>query len=93
VLADYMDNARATCWPSLETIAAEAGCSQSSVQRAIVDLEDAGYLRVKRGRPNRYFAVDATPFTPTDLVTPTNVVTETNVFSGTAEVVEGNPRA
>jgi hypothetical protein len=90
VLADYMDNARAACWPSLETIAAEAGCSKSTVQRAIADLEDAGYLKVKRGRPNRYFAVDATLVAETDVVAPTNVVPGTNVVTLTSEVVEAN---
>ncbi|MGZ4418012.1 MAG: helix-turn-helix domain-containing protein [Gaiellaceae bacterium] len=65
VIADYMD-ASGTCFPSLETITGNAGCSKSSSQRAIAELESKGYLRVRRGRPNRYSALLPDRSSPSD---------------------------
>lgn len=42
-----------TCWPSIRTIAAELKLSRSTVKRALIDLEQHGYLKKKpRHREN-----------------------------------------
>lgn len=42
-------DARGQCWPSIKTIADEAGCSERSVKRAINVLEELGILVKKSG--------------------------------------------
>ena len=49
VLARHADRA-GRCWPSRETVAARAGCSVRSVDRALVELADGGLIeRTARG--------------------------------------------
>lgn len=43
-LKDHADR-QGQCWPSIATIARETGLSRSTVKRAILDLERAGYLK------------------------------------------------
>ena len=46
-------NKERKCWPSLNTIASDLHLSRSTVQRAIADLEKAGYLhKDHRSRDN-----------------------------------------
>jgi hypothetical protein len=47
-LADYA-NQDGRCWPSLGAIAIETCLSESSVRRAVKDLEKGGWLEVNRG--------------------------------------------
>ena len=58
VLVSLADNANdeGTCWPSLAYIAERTCMAVRSVQRAIVELENAGHLLVDRrdGRHSRY---------------------------------------
>lgn len=44
------------CWPGIESIASDLGCSESTVKRAIQTLRLAGWLSVKKryGRSNKY---------------------------------------
>lgn len=60
VLCRYV-NHKGRCWPSMETLAAGAGCSTRTVQRAVNALRDAGLLvwvsewaRWNRRDSNRY---------------------------------------
>lgn len=48
LLANYAGNESGECWPSLATIAKQAGMSRDSVMRAIRELESAGLLTVVR---------------------------------------------
>jgi hypothetical protein len=57
-LAERMD-AHGECWPGLEKIATEAGCSKRKAQDAIAELVEAAYLRTERKQSNHYFAVNA----------------------------------
>ena len=51
-LRDRSD-AESKCWPGLNTIASDLHLSRSTVQRAIADLEKAGYLhKDHRNRDN-----------------------------------------
>ena len=51
-LHDRSDKER-KCWPGLNTIASDLHLSRSTVQRAIADLEKAGYLHKNhRNRDN-----------------------------------------
>ena len=51
-LRDRSD-AEGKCWPGIKTIASDMKLSRSTVKRALVDLERAGYLtRVSRYRSN-----------------------------------------
>ena len=51
-LRDRSD-AESKCWPGINTIAADLRLSRSTVQRAIADLEKAGYLqKAHRNRDN-----------------------------------------
>lgn len=46
-------NAHATAWPTRATIAEESGMSDSTVKRAIRELEDLGVIEVRRRKlPN-----------------------------------------
>ena len=46
-------NGYGTCWPSIGTIARELRLSRSTVQRALKDLYQAGFLeKQNRRRPN-----------------------------------------
>lgn len=51
------EQGRNTCWPGIDRVAEYASLSPRSVRRAIVKLEDAGYIEVrrKRGRVNGYY--------------------------------------
>lgn len=56
---DRFAGQRVKAWPSRSTLAAlMAGCSQRSVDRAVEELEESGYLKVERRRGakavNRY---------------------------------------
>lgn len=43
------------CYPSLELLAREMGCSRSTAKRALGELMEAGCVKRKRtGRSNRY---------------------------------------
>ncbi|MBR1494393.1 MAG: helix-turn-helix domain-containing protein [Acidaminococcaceae bacterium] len=51
-LRDRAD-AEGKCWPGLKTIAGDLNLSVATVQRALSDLEKAGYVtRTNRYRPN-----------------------------------------
>ena len=51
-LRDRAD-ASGVCWPGIKTIAGELGLSPRTVQRALADLEQHGYLaKLPRYRPN-----------------------------------------
>ena len=51
-LRDRAD-ASGVCWPGIKTIAHELGLSPRTVQRALADLEQHGYLaKLPRYRPN-----------------------------------------
>ena len=41
-------NGYGTCWPSIGTIARELSLSRSTVQRAIQDLREQGYLETRQ---------------------------------------------
>lgn len=44
-------NRDGVCWPSVATIAKDAGCSEMTVHRAVKELRDSAYLTVTyRGR-------------------------------------------
>jgi DNA-binding FadR family transcriptional regulator len=63
VLSTHMDRNGGSCFPSVTTIAREAGLGRSTVFRALEALERADYverLRGGRGRPNRYRATSPT---------------------------------
>jgi len=47
VVADFASD-NGVCWPSQATIARKACCSTRTVQRKIKQLEDLGYLEIKR---------------------------------------------
>lgn len=58
-LETYM-NGKGAAWPSRATLAANTGRSISTIDRALLRIEQAGYLKVKRSRgrgSNRYRAV------------------------------------
>lgn len=38
-------NKEGQCWPAIPTIAEEMGISRSTVRRALIDLEQHGFLR------------------------------------------------
>lgn len=46
VLADHADRTTGECWPTIGTLSAEAGCSESSTKRAIKELVAEGALSV-----------------------------------------------
>jgi hypothetical protein len=48
VLANHADRLGGSCWPSLATIASEAGANRRSVLYALRELENAGLLERKR---------------------------------------------
>lgn len=50
-LADFSDRAAKACWPAQTTLADRLGVVPKTVQRAIAELEAAGYLSVRRHRP------------------------------------------
>src|SRR5437870_2067501 len=49
VLANRASKDRLECWPSLETIAAEASLGKSTVARALSDLERRGLIHRQKG--------------------------------------------
>ena len=52
-LANFADD-KGFCWPSHATIAQQAGCSTATVKRALVQLEERGYIAHEhRSRPGR----------------------------------------
>jgi DNA-binding transcriptional regulator YhcF (GntR family) len=57
VMATYT-NRRRICWPSHASLADNLGCSISTVQRALLELERAGAIVIQSGRskhrPNTY---------------------------------------
>jgi DNA-binding MarR family transcriptional regulator len=58
VLADLADEAD-SCFPGQARIASSTGCSVSTVQRALKDLEEAGYIeRVRRHREGGFRTSD-----------------------------------
>jgi len=69
--ADHANTDTGVCWPTKLTIALKTGLSERAVQRAVKDLIDMGFLRVKayprggRGRATEYVVViegaDPTP--------------------------------
>lgn len=50
-LADFSDRSAKACWPAQTTLAERLGVVPKTVQRAIAELEAAGYLSVRRHRP------------------------------------------
>jgi hypothetical protein len=77
LLDRYADTER-NAWPSRRTLAATLGCSPDSLDRAIRDLEQSGWLHVERrvGRegsrnePSLYTLLDATPPSRTGAASP-----------------------
>ena len=68
-LADFANDKRGYAWPSIGTLAKRTGLSQSTVKRAIRDLEDAELVTVARQSrivtgerfSNRYYLVSLKP--------------------------------
>jgi len=54
-IAQYSDSAAKPCWPAQTTLAGRLGVVPRTVQRGITELEEAGYVAVRRHRP-RYDA-------------------------------------
>jgi hypothetical protein len=52
-IADVADDDGGNAWPSIPTLAAKATCSERTVQRRLVELEEAGCIAVDRGAGKR----------------------------------------
>jgi len=49
-LADHADDDNFKCWPSVERLAERTGLSRRSVYRAIVNLNEAGFIKYEQRR-------------------------------------------
>lgn len=64
VISSHLSRMYGDAWPSIETIAAEAGSSERTAERGIAELCKAGYLeRRRRGfsQSNRYTIPETSP--------------------------------
>ena len=50
VLSTHMNNTCGSCWPGQRTIAEETGLSRSTVQRALEECKEKGWIRVYNAR-------------------------------------------
>jgi DNA-binding transcriptional MocR family regulator len=61
VLANFMQPARPTCWPSIDTLCEATGLSRSTIKAATAVLDELGYISrtrgVGRGNSTKYEAV------------------------------------
>jgi DNA-binding Lrp family transcriptional regulator len=67
-----MANEEGKCWPSHETLAIRAGCSESSVKRAIATLEEIGILtrenrKTKNGQTSNIYQLNIVPVVLSEL--------------------------
>jgi len=59
VVKSHINYAEGVSFPSVRTIAAKAGCSQTSVIKSLKILEDEGYVECKKdGKKNYYRAIE-----------------------------------
>ena len=67
-LATFMDSRTGECWPSVETLATVLRRNRRTVQRALREIEDAGWVNVKRGggkgKATTYTAARVPPYVP-----------------------------
>src|SRR5580693_9437291 len=57
VLAWKYANARRQAWPSLETLAEVTNLGRSTVQRALVEMDQLGYLTRRRRRSSTLYTI------------------------------------
>ena len=57
VVKSHINHAEGISFPSVRTIAAKAGCSQTSVIKSLKILEDEGYVKCKKDGKKNYYSV------------------------------------